>query len=67
MPDTKEQKHERRKRVLRLLGAVCSKCKENDATDEPHACPFASEINDDHSTDYCRCCGSCTDECADDV
>ena len=32
---------------------------------EPHECPYAVEINDDHEP--CTCCDSCAGECADDI
>ncbi len=31
----------------------------------PHECPFKAEINNDHS--LCRCCKSCTRQCAEDI
>ena len=33
---------------------------------EPHTCPFAEEIRDDHET-KCNCCAACSHECAMDV
>lgn len=64
MTDAEVEK--KRREALRLLGVVCQKCKKN-APAEPHSCPFASEINDDRSEDYCQCCQECADECAADI
>lgn len=36
------------------------------ATTEPHTCPYAKEINDNHE-EFCTCCDDCTHECADDI
>ncbi len=33
---------------------------------EPHPCPFASEIHNDDDT-LCTCCERCTHECAMDI
>jgi hypothetical protein len=35
------------------------------APDDPHTCPYASELYD--SDDICTCCKECTHECAMDV
>ena len=43
----------------------CPKCKLNPA--EPiHICPYDSDIHDD-DTSCCKCCSSCTSECANDI
>lgn len=34
---------------------------------EPHSCPFASEINDNDNPEYCTCCDDCTHECRMDI
>lgn len=47
----------------------CPKCNKEyreDETVEPHTCPYAEEINDDHDT-MCWCCDDCTYECAMDI
>ena len=31
--------------------------------EEPHSCPYAEEINDDHDPEYCNCCEECQQEC----
>ena len=41
--------------------AFCENCKKNPAT-EPHTCPYAEDINDDHTT-LCTCCEECEHEC----
>jgi hypothetical protein len=38
-------------------------CGKNAASDEPHYCPYALEIHDDPSDDYCWCCDECMDNC----
>ena len=43
----------------------CEKCDKNPAS-EPHPCPYAEEIDDDHTT-LCTCCDECTEECAMDI
>ena len=43
---------------------LCSNCGKNEAT-EPHECPFAVEVNNDH--ELCDCCDACTQKCTDDV
>jgi len=37
----------------------CQKCGKKAC--EPHECPYASEINDDHTP--CNCCEECQHEC----
>lgn len=32
-----------------------------------HSCPYASELRDDDSEDYCSCCPYCRRQCAEDV
>lgn len=39
----------------------------NPPTEESHSCPFASEINGDHSEDHCNCCEDCQYQCAMDI
>ena len=39
-------------------------CKEQQY--EPHPCPFAQEIGDDHEN-RCSCCQYCTYQCAMDI
>lgn len=34
--------------------------------DEPHTCPFKSDINGDDTT-LCTCCKECTHQCAMDI
>lgn len=41
-------------------------CRDDHPKAEPHACPFDEEVNGDSET-LCRCCESCTSECADDI
>lgn len=48
------------------LLAMCGKCKDR-PSEELHYCPYASEICDDHSEDYCDCCDRCFDLCARDI
>lgn len=43
----------------------CHKCG-NPTSPGLHSCPYACEINDDHS-ESCNCCENCTHECAMDV
>lgn len=43
----------------------CENCKKNPAT-EPHTCPYAEDINDDHTT-LCTCCRECENNCCDDI
>jgi len=43
---------------------ICERCK--GAGCDPHLCPYASEINDDHET-LCTCCEDCEHECAMDI
>lgn len=35
-------------------------------TDEPHTCPYKSDVNGDDET-LCRCCDGCSQECANDI
>lgn len=44
---------------------VCTRCKKNAKAAE-HACPYQSDVNDDHET-LCTCCGDCAHECAMDI
>ena len=46
------------------LNCACERCEANEAN-EPHACPFKSEINNDDTE--CTCCNECTHECAMDI
>ncbi len=34
---------------------------------DPHPCPYAEEINDDHDPEYCTCCDECTQNCFDEI
>ena len=34
---------------------------------EPHACPYATEINDNDDPEHCTCCPACEQECSDDI
>ena len=34
---------------------------------EPHPCPYAEEINDDHDQEYCTCCPVCEQHCQDSI
>lgn len=45
---------------------VCSRCGKNPAK-EPHACPYAQEINDSTDDEYCTCCDECRHECCMDI
>ena len=38
----------------------------NNTDEEPHTCPYAEDINDDHET-LCTCCADCQYECAMDI
>jgi len=44
--------------------ALCPKCGENFA-DEPHTCPWLTELHGDH--DSCSCCDACTSACNQEV
>lgn len=33
--------------------------------EEPHECPYRSELYDDFT--LCTCCEKCTDQCSDDI
>jgi hypothetical protein len=59
-------RHRERRETLRRLGVVCQRCKKNSPADMMHPCPYAADINDDHS-DRCDCCPSCTSECSDEI
>lgn len=41
---------------------LCSRCNTNPASDEPHSCPFAKEVDDEDTE--CHCCEACTEDCA---
>ena len=43
-----------------------SHCKGKGQAQEPHTCPYQSEINDDKTT-LCTCCDDCAHECAMDI
>lgn len=43
----------------------CDHCKKNPA-EEPHTCPYAEDVNDDHET-LCDCCDECREQCANDI
>lgn len=45
---------------------LCPSCGKNPAAIEPHTCPFAEDVEDDHET-LCQCCEECTHECAMDI
>jgi len=45
---------------------ICGKCGSNEGSFELHSCPYACEINDDHS-ENCNCCENCSHQCAMDV
>lgn len=45
---------------------VLCKCGKNRAQ-EPHACPYAQEINDSTDEEYCTCCDDCRHECCMDI
>jgi hypothetical protein len=50
-------------RVLAVSTAErCPVCTVREPSDEPHECPFNSEIR--HSRVLCRCCASCAYQCA---
>lgn len=42
----------------------CQRCG-GEPADEPHECPFASEIY--NNCDLCNCCDHCRGECAMDI
>ena len=41
-------------------------CKGKNDAEEPHTCPYAEDINDDHES-LCTCCNDCAHECAMDI
>ena len=42
-----------------------TKCTCGKGLEDEHECPYASDINDDHS--LCTCCDHCSKECADNI
>ena len=44
-----------------------SHCDGKGVAEAAHSCPYQSEINDDHTEDYCTCCETCEHECAMDI
>lgn len=44
----------------------CDACDKRDASDA-HACPYACQVNDDCSEDYCNCCPECEQRCAENI
>jgi len=38
----------------------------NNEVEDEHTCPFQAEINDDEEY-QCRCCESCTYDCAQEI
>jgi hypothetical protein len=34
---------------------------------EPHSCPYASEITDNYDPTYCNCCSYCEHQCCMDI
>ena len=55
-------------RLAKALGEhKCTSGREcTNQAQEPHTCPFASEIHNDNET-LCECCTDCEHECAMDV
>lgn len=45
---------------------MCSRCKENPASEETHCCPYNYELNDDKS-EACKCCDDCTFDCRSNI
>lgn len=43
----------------------CPICKENEA-EKKHPCPYEEDIND-NSSNYCKCCDECRDDCIQDI
>jgi len=41
-------------------------CRGKGIAQEDHTCPYAEDINDDHTT-LCNCCEVCQHECAMDI
>ena len=41
--------------------AMC-KCAKNPST-EPHACPYAKDVNNNHDPEFCTCCAECEHQC----
>lgn len=44
---------------------ICSSC--GGPGKELHGCPFAEEINDNYSEEFCTCCDECRQNCCDDI
>lgn len=57
---------EQKKHALEVIAVIRSKVCSHTTTEEPHTCPYKSDVNNDNET-LCRCCGSCAHECAMDV
>lgn len=56
-----------RVRQMTLMLAAPKRCKcDANPADEPHVCPYASDIHGDHTT-LCTCCKDCARECADSI
>lgn len=49
------------------LRMCTSYCYGKNPADEPHECPYQSEINDDNDLEYCTCCSDCRRECLDNI
>ncbi len=45
-----------------LVGCTCPAHEQ----DEPHPCPFRSEI-EDNAEPFCTCCAHCTERCAENI
>jgi len=46
--------------------AKCSVCGVNAAV-EPHACPYACQIDNDCSDNFCTCCTECEEACEENI
>lgn len=45
-------------------GCECRSC--HNPAEEPHTCPYKTEINDDYES-LCNCCSECEQECRWDI
>lgn len=49
-----------------IVTLICDRCNKNESNGN-RSCPYACEINDDCTEDYCNCCDECAHECAMDI
>lgn len=55
-----------KKTPAEMASDKCPNC-DNRGTEYTHSCPYACDIHDDCSDEYCNCCETCIQNCRDDI